>query len=188
MITGMIDEYLTGIKLSFQSVPVGVYLCLILLFCLCTIWFLAHLGWQKGVRRSAGLLLLEYLILLLSWSVLTRNGQGVRKCALTPFWSYPAIRDGRLDIMMQVIMNVIAYVPVGFLIVCTCGQEKWWKVLLFGGVFSILIEALQFLFKCGLTEFDDVFHNVVGCLTGYGLYELIAWIVSFSSEKRASLS
>ena len=33
-----------------------------------------------------------------------------------------------------------------------------------------MIEVLQFVFKRGFAEFDDVFHNVVGCVIGFGVY------------------
>lgn len=74
-------------------------------------------------------------------------------------------------------MNVAAFVPVGFLFGCINGRAKWWKALLLGGGFSIMIEILQFAFKRGMSVFDDVFHNVLGCLIGYGLYVGVLWIV-----------
>lgn len=42
-----------------------------------------------------------------------------------------------------------------------------------------MIEMLQFVFKKGYAEFDDVFHNALGCLIGYGVYVGIArlWTV-----------
>ena len=53
---------------------------------------------------------------------------------------------------------------------CAFGRMKGWKVLLIGGGFSVLIETLQFVLKRGFAEFDDVFHNVLGCLIGFGVY------------------
>ena len=52
------------------------------------------------------------------------------------------------------------------------GKVKWWKVALIGGGFSVMIETLQFVLRRGFTEFDDVFHNVVGAVTGYWVYVL----------------
>ena len=48
------------------------------------------------------------------------------------------------------------------------GKVKWWKVALIGGGFSVMIETLQFVLKRGFTEVDDVWHNVVGCVIGWG--------------------
>ena len=78
----------------------------------------------------------------------------------------------------RVIANVVAFVPIGLLLGCAFGKRmKWWKVLLIGGGFSLLIETLQFVLKRGFAEFDDVFHNVLGCLIGWGVYVGVRWMV-----------
>ena len=76
------------------------------------------------------------------------------------------------------IMNVVAFIPVGLLLGCAFGKRmKWWKVVLVGLAFSLLIETLQFVLKRGFAEVDDVMHNVVGCLMGYGVYVGIAYLI-----------
>lgn len=51
--------------------------------------------------------------------------------------------------------------------------RKWWKgwtVVLFAGILlSVGIEALQLYLKRGLCETDDIIHNTLGCLIGYGV-------------------
>lgn len=173
----MIDKYLRYVESCLDKVPASVGIGLILVFCFGAALFLARLGWKKGMKWSAGLLLLEYLVLLLFLSVLVRSEQAERTYMLTPFWSYPAIQERQPGILTQVIMNVAAFVPVGFLFGCFCGRAKWWKALLLGGGISILIEILQFAFKRGMSEFDDLFHNVLGCLMGYGLYVGASWLM-----------
>lgn len=84
--------------------------------------------------------------------------------------------------MTECISNVIAFIPIGLLLGGSFDQMKWWKVLLIGGGFSILIETLQFFLKRGFAEFDDVFHNVLGCMIGFGMYVVIIAIV-----KRAAM-
>lgn len=81
-------------------------------------------------------------------------------------------------------MNVEVFIPVGFLLGCGFGQIKWWKVLLAGAFFSVSIETLQFLLKRGFAEFDDVLHNILGCMIGYGLYVVIVHIVRALTKKR----
>lgn len=181
----MIDKYLRYVGNCLDKVPVGVGIGLILVFCLGTAFFLVRQGLRKGLKWSAGLLLLEYLVLLLFLSVLVRSEQAERIYMLTPFWSYPAIQERQPGILTQVIMNVAAFVPIGFLFGCFYGRAKWWKALLLGGGFSILIEILQFAFKRGMSEFDDVLHNVLGCLMGYGLYVGASWLISSLSRSIA---
>ena len=38
-----------------------------------------------------------------------------------------------------------------------------------GCCISLLIEILQYVFKRGFSEFDDIFHNVIGCMIGYAV-------------------
>lgn len=123
-------------------------------------------------------MLVEYLLLLLSETVLCRLNKATRTFDLLPFWSYRAVRDGGHELLLtQMIMNVFAFIPIGLLLGCFFGRMKWWKVMAIGGGFSFLIEVLQFVFKRGFAEFDDVFHNVLGCLIGFGVYVLAIWLI-----------
>ena len=65
-------------------------------------------------------------------------------------------------------MNVVAFIPVGLLLGYVFDKIKWWQVLLAGVLLSFGIESLQFILKRGFAEFDDVLHNGLGCLAGYG--------------------
>ena len=85
--------------------------------------------------------------------------------------------------LVQVCMNVLAFVPIGLLLGCAFGRLRWKTVLLIGGGFSLLIEVLQFVFKRGFAEFDDVFHNVLGCLIGFGVYVGVRWMVERVRKK-----
>ena len=84
-----------------------------------------------------------------------------------PFWSYKAIQEGRVELLSENIMNVIVFIPVGLLLGCAFKQTTWWKVLLIGCSISITIEALQFCFLKGFSEFDDMMHNTLGGLLGF---------------------
>ena len=162
----MIDRFRNFISFSFRNVPTGFIAGLVLTFILGTILFVTVLGWKKGLKWSAGWLLVEYLFLLLYLAVFVRNTQAEWTYNLSPFWSYQAIREGRDDILVQVIMNVLAFIPIGFLLGTFKGL-KWWQVLLIGLCFSMMIELLQLVLKRGLAEIDDVVHNGVGCMIGY---------------------
>jgi glycopeptide antibiotics resistance protein len=145
------------------------------------ILLVAFLGWKKGMRWSAELLLLEYLFLILYLTIFVRSVQAEWTYNLSPFWSYQAIREGRYDILVQVVMNVAAFVPIGLLLGSFKGM-KWWHVLLIGLCFSMLIELLQLVLKRGMTEVDDVVHNVLGCMIGYWVFVGCRKIVTSCSK------
>ncbi|MBR5678261.1 MAG: VanZ family protein [Paludibacteraceae bacterium] len=180
----MMDRLIQFVICRYHEIPTSVAVGIPVVFCVGTILLLAFLGAKKGFRWSAGLLLLEYLFLLLLLSVLTRTTQAARSFNFTPFWSYRAIHEGRIDLLTQNIANVGAFIPIGLLLGCAFGNVKWWQVLLVGGVFSVLIETLQFVLKRGFTEFDDVWHNVVGCMIGWGVYVWIVYLIKKIAKNR----
>lgn len=83
-------------------------------------------------------------------------------------------------------MNVLAFIPIGLLLECAFDWMMWWKVLLIGGAFSVVIEALQFVRRRGFAEFDDMFHNMLGCMIGYGVLAAFAHIVRCKTRKQAA--
>lgn len=121
---------------------------------------------------------MEYMVLLLALAVVTRKVHPARAFDFSPLWSYrEVLRSGKDALLTQNIANVLAFVPLGLLLGCAFGRMKWWKALAIGGGFSLLIEVLQFVLKRGFSEFDDVFHNVLGSAIGYGVYVGVRWLI-----------
>jgi glycopeptide antibiotics resistance protein len=56
-------------------------------------------------------------------------------------------------------------------------DRRWLKVLIFSFALSMSIEIMQLVLRRGLCEFDDVFHNTLGCLLGYWAVGLFARVV-----------
>lgn len=71
-------------------------------------------------------------------------------------------------------MNIVVFVPVGVLAGSFFRRMTWMRAIMYGAGLSVGIEALQFVFGKGLTEVDDVIHNTIGCLIGYGLFLFIS--------------
>ena len=180
----MIDKLEHFITTVFRDIPISFLIGFLVLFGVGSVLFLAFFGWKRGAKWSAGLLLAEYMVLLLALAVLTRKVHPARAFDFSPFWSYRAIINGKTVLLTQIIANVGAFVPIGLLLGCAFGQMKWWKALLIGGGFSLLIEMLQFMFKLGFAEFDDVSHNVIGCAIGFGGYVLIDYLVMRIRENK----
>ena len=116
-------------------------------------------------------------------AVLLRDASAERTFNYAPFWSYRAIRAGRSDLLTQNIMNVFAFVPIGFLLGCSIDRMKWWKALLIGCCFSLLLEVLHFVLKRGFAEYDDVWHNLLGCAIGYGIYVGVLQLIEGLDKK-----
>lgn len=105
-----------------------------------------------------------------------------------PFWSYfESLGGGREDLVAEIIMNVIFFIPLGVLLRLSFYNIKWWQVILISLFLSSSIELLQLLLRRGYAEFDDLFHNVLGSLLGYGLFLVVKMIYNGISKKRVKV-
>lgn len=74
----------------------------------------------------------------------------------------------------NILLNVALFVPIGYLLPTKLPQKlnRSWKVLLFGFGLSLLIETAQLMTHRGYFDLDDLFHNTLGTMIGYGLYKI----------------
>ena len=158
----MQDEFKQYIISLYKDIPQDVYEGLLSVFCLGVVLFMVFKGVRTGFRWSSVLLLIEYIFLLFCSTVIFRPTGEARQCDFHPFWSYD-----RPELLVENIMNVIVFIPVGILLGIAFKQISWWKALLIGCSISITIEALQFWFMKGFSEVDDVMHNMVGGVKGF---------------------
>ena len=169
-------------------VPTSVLVGLLIFSVLGTTVLFWRLGVKEGAKWSARLLLVEYLFLLISLTLLFRAVLPERRYILTPFRFWGAIQQRQYYSLTEVIMNVAAFIPVGLLLGGGFGRMKWWKVLLFGGAFSVLVEVLQYISRRGFAEVDDVVYNVVGCMIGYGIAYSVKKISKDRKEKAVTFN
>ncbi len=168
---------------AIERVPHIVLWTLLALLVGGIIWSLCRNGLREGLRVSAALLLIEWTFLIMGMAVLFRETTPGSVIRLIPFSSYFQIPENSylLEIVAINLLNVALFIPIGLLLGCVFQNINWRQVFVVGLCLSVLIELLQLVFKKGLCEIDDVIHNVVGCLVGYGLYQIAAVITKRSS-------
>ena len=116
------------------------------------VWF-----WRKS--WSSGLLA-AYLFFILTETVL------IRKIGVTTgfrpelFWSWkvPGLRS-------EIYANILLFIPVGILL----GVKRGWKGIPIATGISLIIELIQLVSRRGLFEFDDILHNTIGVVMGFGI-------------------
>jgi glycopeptide antibiotics resistance protein len=174
-----------------RDIPGYIYEGLTSIFCIVLVNSVAWKGCKTGLRFSLALLLIEYIILLYCSTVFYRAVLETRQYDLRPFWSYVAIQDGRVELLPENIMNVLVFIPVGLLLNVAPKQMTWWKAVLIGCGISVTIETLQFFFMRGFSEVDDVVHNTLGTLIGFGIlsfFRIIFKIRYKNVRKKENLS
>ena len=176
----MRDEFERYIISLYQDIPQEVYEGLLSVFCLGLVVFVAWKGFKTGLRYSVALLLIEYIFLIFCSTVIFRATGETRQYDFHPFWSYD-----RPELLVENIMNVVVFVPVGLLLGIAFKQMTWWKALLIGCSISVTIESLQFFFMRGFSEVDDVMHNTLGCLIGWLMVKGSRFMVRQATTSRA---
>lgn len=159
-----------------DDIPLYVYETLLSVFCLVSVFIISFDGIKRGWKMVIKILLFEYSFLLYCSTVIFRDSKLERGPELMPFWSYAAIQNGVDTIIPEVVMNVVALIPIGLMMGVVFKRANWRKVLVAGAVISVSIELMQLIFRKGCCETDDVIHNTIGCVMGYGVYSIVRYI------------
>ena len=161
-----------------HATPYYIYEGIVSIFCLCLVVFISWKGFKTGLRYSAALLLIEYVFLIFCSTIIFRTAGATRRYDFHPFWSYD-----RPELLVENIMNVIVFIPVGMILGSLLRVKGSWLVaLLIGCSISITIEALQFCCMKGFSEVDDVMHNTLGCAIGFLIVAIIKGIWLFQKR------
>lgn len=125
---------------------------------------------QKGPFIIAGL---AFSIGIILWvTVFSRVGSSVRKI-YPPLWSLQAILEGDRDAFFETVLNTLLFIPFGFFLAVSGFVDKK-RLMLTAVIVPVCIEALQWLFRLGATEFDDILTNVIGMYLGAALFFLFS--------------
>lgn len=127
---------------------------------------------KKSTKTFVFLLLVLSVIAIFYITLLTREPSTTRLHIFEPFYSYKQILfNGNLGWISQNLLNITLFVPFGifaFLLLPPKLRKAQSIFLICGFAFllSFLIESLQFIFKLGFFETDDIFNNTLGGVVG----------------------
>ena len=146
----------------------------------CLFLFLIYKGYIQYKQKSfigiiTGTLLSMSVALIIVMTLYGRRPGVESEWRVVPFASYIEVfKEGNVEILLQIIMNVLMFVPVGILLPC-CFQwfEKNKGVFFFAILFSGIIECTQGIFKMGMFEADDILGNAFGVELGFFLFCLM---------------
>lgn len=163
-------EWTTGL------ITTGIILLVLCLFAVTALWMKGKI---RFYRIPLCMLLILYMFLVYSSTVLARVPYEGQHLNLTPFWEFKAfLAYDSHEMLKEIILNIIMLMPVGFFSpICLKGMKGNWIVSAATGtgtalLFSCFIEVSQYVSKRGLCEFDDVFNNTLGAFAASFLYVL----------------
>lgn len=160
------------IQLARQYMLLGVIVVILLL----TGYFLLYKKLMKGTDKlnkfKFGLwsIFVIYIVVVLG-ATLGHRASAYGNINLHLFSSYKnaynsfSIREWR-----NIILNILMFVPLGFMIPLLFKKcKRWYITYLIGFGATLFIEILQLISKRGIFELDDIINNTLGCIIGYGI-------------------
>jgi len=168
---------IAGLKITLKAYfGFNFFYAGIIAFLIFTGMFLALRKRSKRLKKNISfeeitwrLVLAVYIALLIGGTLMNRRVTDIYQFNLAPFWSYKQLLEEKnLALGLQMIHNILVFIPwcIFFEKISPKMNRFTWGV---GSalLFSVLVETTQLIFKCGLFEFDDIFHNTLGALLGY---------------------
>ena len=128
---------------------------------------------KANIANKLTVALLVIYLAILCWILLLKLGvrfsyMHERSFNLIPF-SKPVMLYGKADIG-EMVLNVLAFVPLGIYTAMLFVRWHWGKILLFCCGFSLLIESIQFALAIGAFDITDIITNTTGGLIGLSLF------------------
>lgn len=104
-------------------------------------------------------------------TILFRHVSSEMRYNLMPFWSYKAAFAGNTGLAEEIILNILLYVPLGFVLRSFSPRSKLWQCVLVSFLISFSTELVQLVFRLGLYEYDDIINNTLGGMLGAIMYK-----------------
>lgn len=135
------------------------------------IYWLLRRGDEKPGKGA--LLCLSFLMLYLVYAFLlatiSRKAGSSYRTILVPLKAWWQIFRGSKTKLKEVFYNICLLTPLGALVPPLLKYRCRWKDILFlAFLYTMAVECTQFLFKLGYFEIDDILHNCLGAVIGYG--------------------
>lgn len=154
------------------SKDISQWLCVVLLMVLCVMAIVIFS--RNGViriqlRRLLRVMFVEYLVLLFCSTVVFRD---VAPPISIKFMLFKGYFNGDKRLLIDALLNVAIFIPIGFCSSVFLRFPKWLKILLLSVSLSCTIELSQYILSRGCCDTNDVMNNAIGGLMGYWIYRL----------------
>ena len=173
------------IRLGQQYLTLGIVAALVVAIVFLAGYVIVYKKILKGQKKLKLIKLLWWFVFLCYLTVvagvtLMERGGGWQNGRIMPlFYSY---RDAWVNFSAlswrNIILNIGMFIPLGFLLpLGFYFFRKFWKTYLAGFVLTAIIEFTQLFLSRGVFELDDMLHNTVGTMIGYGIFALFSAVV-----------
>lgn len=145
---------------------------------------------QKKLRKKylvLGAVSFVYLFIVACAVFVDRTGyeEGVQSlfASYRHAWYYWRLAD-----WMNIVLNILLFVPFGFLLPLWNKKfNQFYITVPSGFMCTLMIEVLQYVLKLGVFEWDDILNNTIGTLLGYCALQIVTCIFKRKELKKALL-
>lgn len=117
---------------------------------------------------------IPYIVFILVATVFSRSsipsGNYLVSFDISTAWTTSPGRYGRIDTFTELCMNILMFVPIGFLLMKL--TKKLWLALGISFLITLSIEVLQLITKRGFFELADILLNFFGAVGGLLIYRV----------------
>lgn len=183
----MIFDYIKhGTRYLFVSVIIAAIL----------VWMFSFFSKERYSRRKCikRLIIMSYFLTLGLVVFGGRYQYGTAdtyqfKCNLYLFENLRiAVREQSADTIIQMIFNILMFIPCGGVLLWIVGKELWKRVFIYIPLLSIFVETIQYLAGWGLFDVDDLLCNILGGYWGTLLILAVAEKKKWSQTATIAIS
>lgn len=129
---------------------------------------------RNGLKVLFGIAFVVYLAVVVYITILSRQPEE-RRFDVNPFRSYILLIKYENDFYFgQIFYNILMTVPFGIFVSYFFKKARKFKfIVIYGFMFSLAIETVQYITGRGLFEFDDLFNNTLGVVIGFIIYIIV---------------
>ena len=93
--------------------------------------------------------------------------------ACVKFALFKGYFTGDMRLLIDALLNVAIFIPIGFCSSVFLRYPKWLKILLLSISLSCTIEISQYILSRGCCDTNDVMNNAIGGLMGYWIWKTL---------------
>lgn len=127
----------------------------------------------RALPKNILALFVVYLFALAAITLLTREGRSETEIRMELFAGIrKAVQKETAEPLFHGFLNLVLFMPMGFLLPCLDTRIKGWQAAAVGGMISTLIETAQLLLRLGVCDIDDIIANVAGAMLGLLVFRI----------------
>ncbi len=108
------------------------------------------------------------------------TGHGTGTANFIPFktiWPYLRGEHGWFIGALNLVGNIVLFVPIGFIVPFVWQKMTWGNAALFAAASGLAIEVMEVVLRVGIFDIDDIILNALGVMIGSYFFRVTrAWV------------